>query len=181
VIASGLVHHCLKVQYFLGFASDEGGDRPARRGRSTARTKAFAAVAPKAPAAEKRERLVLLVDDYEDTRLLYMEHLEEAGFRVVTAADGEEAVAIALSLRPDAIVMDLSMPKLDGWDATRRIRSDAAMAETYIVALSAMDGEISREMAFDAGCNDFIAKPFLAPALVEVLRIHFQGDRGSNG
>ena len=133
------------------------------------------------PATELRDRLVLIADDYPDTRALYVEQLEEAGFRVVEATDGEEAVALALSLRPDAIIMDLSMPKLDGWDATRRIRSDPGMAGTYIIALSAMDGEISREMAFDAGCNDFIAKPFLATALVEVLKLHFRGDLERSG
>ncbi|MEA2749693.1 MAG: two-component system, cell cycle response regulator DivK [Myxococcales bacterium] len=122
------------------------------------------------------DRLVLLVDDYEDTRLLYVEHLQDAGFRVIEATDGEEATRLALTLRPDAIIMDLSMPKLDGWDATRRIRADEAMKSTYIIALSAMDGEISREMAFDAGCNDFIAKPFLADALVQVLTVHFRGE-----
>ncbi len=121
------------------------------------------------------ERLVLIVDDYEDTRLLYVEHLQEAGFRVIEATDGEEAVRLALTQRPDAIIMDLSMPNLDGWDATRRIRADEGMKDKYIIALSAMDGEISREMAFDAGCNDFIAKPFLAAALVHVLALHFRG------
>lgn len=131
-----------------------------------------------APGRERglEQRLVLIVDDYEDTRALYVEHLQEAGFRVVEATDGEQAVRMALSLRPEAIIMDLSMPKLDGWDATRQIRSDPAMKDTYIVALSAMDGEISREMAFDAGCNDFIAKPFLAAALVQVLVLHFRDD-----
>ena len=119
---------------------------------------------------------MLIVDDYEDTRLLYVQELQEAGFRVVEATDGEEAVRMALTLRPQAIIMDLSMPKLDGWDATRAIRTDSAMKDAYIVALSAMDGEISREMAFDAGCNDFIAKPFLAAALVQVLVLHFRGD-----
>lgn len=113
--------------------------------------------------------------------MLYIEHLREAGFRVIEATDGEEAVRLALSLRPDAILMDLSMPKLDGWDATRRIRADEGMKGTYIVALSAMDGEISREMAFDAGCNDFIAKPFLAAALVQVLTLHFRRDPSSSG
>ena len=131
-----------------------------------------------AKASDLGERLVLIVDDYEDTRALYVEQLQEAGFRVVEATDGEEAVRVALTLRPEAIIMDLSMPKLDGWDATRQIRTDPAMKNTYIVALSAMDGEISREMAFDAGCNDFIAKPFLAAALVQVLALYFRGDLG---
>jgi CheY-like chemotaxis protein len=127
-----------------------------------------------------KQRLVLIADDYEDTRLLYAEHLEASGFRVVDAADGEQAVALALSLRPDAIVMDLSMPKLDGWDAIRRIRADEQMAGVYIIALSAMESEVSREMAFDAGCNDFIGKPFLAEALAQVLLMHFR-DRTGDG
>ena len=127
------------------------------------------------------QRLVLIVDDYEDTRMLYVEHLQDAGFRVVQATDGEEAVRMALTLHPEAIIMDLSMPKLDGWDATRRIRADENMKNTYIIALSAMDGEISREMAFDAGCNDFIAKPFLAAALVQVLVLHFRDEPAASG
>jgi CheY-like chemotaxis protein len=126
------------------------------------------------------ERLVLIADDYEDTRLLYAEHLEESGFRVVDASDGEQAVALALSLRPDAIVMDLSMPRVDGWDAIRRIRADERMAGVYIIALSAMESELSREMAFDAGCDDFIAKPFLAEALAQVLAMHFRGGGGDD-
>lgn len=118
---------------------------------------------------------MLLAEDYDDTRLLYARHLEGAGFRVAEASNGEEAVALALALRPEAIVMDLSMPKLDGWDATRRIRAVPGMEEVYIVAVSAMDGATSRSMAFDAGCNDFIAKPFLATTLVQVLTLHFRG------
>lgn len=143
--------------------------------------KAASAVSPARDASEAvGGRLVLIADDYEDTRLLYAEHLEESGFRVVDAADGEQAVALALSLRPDAIVMDLSMPKLDGWDAIRRIRADERMAGVYIIALSAMESELSREMAFDAGCNDFIAKPFLAEALAQVLKMHFRGGEGND-
>lgn len=73
------------------------------------------------------------------------------------------------------------MPKLDGWDAIRRIRGDVRMAGVYIIALSAMESAASRQMAFDAGCNDFIAKPFLAEALVEVLRMHFRRRVGDEG
>ena len=156
-------------------AAANQGDRRSRRAPPPAPAQEGAA-----PPRDRGldERLVLIVDDYEDTRALYVEHLQEAGFRVIEATDGEEAVRLALSLRPEAIIMDLSMPKLDGWDATRKIRTDPAMKDTYIVALSAMDGEISREMAFDAGCNDFIAKPFLAAALVQVLVLHFRDDMG---
>jgi two-component system cell cycle response regulator DivK len=121
-----------------------------------------------------RPRVVLIAEDYEDTRALYAEHLASAGFQVLEASDGEQAVALALAKRPDAIVMDLSMPKVDGWEATRRIRAVEALTETYILVLSAMDGETSRSMAFDAGCNDFVRKPFLGAALAEVLVGHFR-------
>jgi CheY-like chemotaxis protein len=132
------------------------------------------ATAPLAPDARGAGRLVLIAEDYADTRALYAEHITEAGFRVVEACDGAEAVALATSLKPDAIVMDLSMPRLDGWDATRQIRAVSGMEDTYIVVLSALNSDISRGMAFDAGCNDFIAKPFLPAALVAVLTVHFR-------
>lgn len=124
-----------------------------------------------APVASK---LVLLVDDYEDTRALYAVHLEEAGFRVVEAADGAEAVHLASAQPVDAIIMDLSMPRMDGWDATRQIRAAIGDRPVYVIALSALDGDESRALAFDAGCDDFIAKPFLPAGLIAVLRAHFK-------
>lgn len=133
------------------------------------------------PGIAQAQRVVLIAEDYADTRALYAEHLADAGFRVVEASDGEQAVALALQLRPDAIIMDLSMPKVDGWEATRRIRALPGMADTYLLVLSAMDGEFSRAMAFDAGCNDFIRKPFLGEALAEVVLGYFRArDRSAD-
>ena len=126
------------------------------------------------PGTAETQRVVLIAEDYADTRALYAEHLADAGFRVVEASDGEQAVTLARQLRPDAVIMDLSMPKVDGWEATRRIRALPGMADTYLLVLSAMDGEFSRAMAFDAGCNDFIRKPFLGAALAEVILGHFR-------
>jgi len=120
--------------------------------------------------AARSEPLILIVDDDEDTRLLYVEDLRAAGFRVVEASNGEEAFAKAVELVPDAIVMDLSMPNVDGWEATRRVRSHPLLRNVYIVALSALEGDQSRAMAFDAGCDDFVAKPLLPAALAEILR-----------
>ena len=115
------------------------------------------------------EPLVLIVDDYEDTRLLYVKTLRDAGFRVVEASNGDEAFTKAVDLLPDAIVMDLSMPHVDGWEATRRVRSHPLLRNVYIMALSALEGDQSRSMAFDAGCDDFVAKPLLPAALADIL------------
>lgn len=125
-------------------------------------------------AAPLSRKLVLVVDDYEDARALYAANLEEAGFNVVEASDGAEAVHVATSQPVDAIIMDLSMPRVDGWDATRQIRAAIGERPVYIIALSALDGDASRALAFDAGCDDFIAKPFLPAGLVAVLRAHFE-------
>ncbi len=118
-----------------------------------------------------RPHLVLVVDDYEDTRLLYAENLREAGFRIVEASNGDEAFVKAVELLPDAIVMDLSMPNVDGWEATRRVRSHPELRDVYILALSALEGDESRSMAFDVGCDDFAAKPLLPASLAEILRV----------
>jgi two-component system phosphate regulon response regulator PhoB len=134
---------------------------------------------PDAAAAEPP--LVLVVDDYADTRLMYVENLRAAGFRVAEAGDGEEAVAMAVDLAPAAIVMDLSMPRLDGWDATRQIRAQAALRNVYIVALSAMKGMTSRAMAFDAGCDDFVEKPLDPMGLVAIVRARLRPDSGNDG
>ena len=85
--------------------------------------------------------------------------LEMAGHNVVEATDGEQAVSVALSEHPDLILMDLSLPKLDGLAATRRIREQQDLSDVPIVAVSAHDGAESREAALAAGCNEYVTKP----------------------
>jgi len=85
--------------------------------------------------------------------------LEMAGYRVVEASDGEEAVKLALQERPELILMDLSLPKLDGLAATRRIRSQRGFGRVPIVAVSAHDSPESRSEALAAGCNEYVTKP----------------------
>ena len=85
--------------------------------------------------------------------------LEMAGHSVIEATDGEQAVAVALSQRPDLILMDLSLPKLDGLAATRRIRESPDFRDVPIVAVSAHDGGDSRDAALAAGCNEYVTKP----------------------
>lgn len=114
--------------------------------------------------------LVLVVDDYEDARLLYAEALAEAGFDVEHAANGDEAIAQAARVKPDVILMDMSMPGTDGWDATRRIRADEREHVAHIIAVTAVTGSESRTLAFDAGCDAFIAKPCTPDVLVAAVR-----------
>lgn len=116
---------------------------------------------------------VLVVDDYEDNRQMYAELLAHEGFAVVEARDGAEAIATARRIVPDLIVMDLSLPVIDGWEATRQLKHDARTSHVPIVALSGHAAEgiegISQD-AHAAGCNAFIAKPCSPEKLLEVVR-----------
>ena len=105
--------------------------------------------------------LILLVEDFDDAREMYREFLEFSGFRVITARDGREALEQARELDPDLILMDLSLPGIDGWEATRILKNDAATAHLTIVALSAHALAAEGERARKAGCDGFIAKPCL--------------------
>jgi CheY-like chemotaxis protein len=116
-----------------------------------------------------RRPVVLVVDDDKDARTIYALYLRKKGCRVLTAADGLAAIVRALRHRPDVIVMDLAMPRLDGWAATRRLRARRATAETPIIALSAVAR--GREGAHAAGCNAFLAKPCLPELLWCEIRV----------
>lgn len=103
--------------------------------------------------------LVLIVDDNEDARVLYEDCLSHAGFRVLIARNGIEAVTLAASKHPWAIVMDFQMPDMDGWEAIRRIRASALDPRPHIVALTANGSADARREAYDAGADDFVPKP----------------------
>lgn len=109
---------------------------------------------------------VLVVDDIEENRELYATALTDAGFEVELAADGLDAIDSALLRRPDVIVMDLSMPTLDGWETTRRIRAHVELKGIYVIAFSAHDEASSVRMALDAGCDEFVKKPCAVATLV---------------
>jgi two-component system cell cycle response regulator DivK len=110
--------------------------------------------------------LILLVEDFDDAREMYSDYLMFSGFRVATATNGQEAVDQARRLNPDLILMDLSLPGIDGWQATRMLKGDPATAHLVIVALSAHALAADGEGARSAGCDGFIAKPCLPPDLV---------------
>ena len=113
---------------------------------------------------------VLVVDDSPDARSLYGEYLEFCGFQVETASDGEEAVRKAESARPAVIIMDLVMPKVDGWDAITRIRANPITAEITIVALSATAFGEEPDRARRAGADLCLTKPCLPSQVGRVIR-----------
>ena len=120
--------------------------------------------------APSSNTLVLVVDDVEDTRTLWTETLTDAGYEVVEATDGAAAVEIALRRRPRVILMDMSMPGMDGWEATQRIRAGLDDAkEIAIIAVSAMAGVDGRAEAFRSGCDGFVAKPTTPNVVVDVV------------
>jgi len=114
--------------------------------------------------------LVLVVEDYADAREMYAEFLRFTGFRVAEARNGEEALARAAELVPDVVLMDLALPLMDGWEATRRLRSDPRTANVIIVALTGHALAGHAEGARRAGCDAFVTKPCLPDDLVEVIR-----------
>jgi two-component system cell cycle response regulator DivK len=120
--------------------------------------------------------LVLLVEDYEDAREMYRDYLEFCGFSVVTARDGIEAIEKATTLRPDVILMDLSLPIMDGWEATRRLKSAPETAALKIIALSAYPSSTNGSRFKESGCDGFIAKPCLPTDLVERISLFLSLD-----
>jgi two-component system cell cycle response regulator DivK len=114
--------------------------------------------------------LVLVVDDYQDAREMYAEYLSFSGFRVVEAATGTEAVEKALALQPDVILMDLSLPGMDGWAATRQLKSDERTKRIPVLALTGHALAGASEGARLAGCDAFVTKPCLPDELVVEVR-----------
>ncbi|HTV02142.1 MAG TPA: response regulator [Luteitalea sp.] len=104
---------------------------------------------------------MLLVDDYADTRELYGHYLGLRGYRVEEAEDGVAGIAKAVDLRPGVIVMDLAMPHLNGWDATRLLKADPRTRDIPVICLTAHGQAIERARAIDAGCDIFLSKPCL--------------------
>jgi CheY-like chemotaxis protein len=101
----------------------------------------------------------LVVEDFEDSRFMMRRLLEMAGYSVLEASDGEQAVQMAVESHPVLILMDLSLPKLDGLSATRQIRQKRGLKTIPIVAVSAHDSPESRTEALAAGCDEYITKP----------------------
>jgi two-component system, cell cycle response regulator DivK len=119
--------------------------------------------------------LILVVEDFDDAREMYRDYLEFSGFRVETARDGREAIDKTRELRPDLVLMDLSLPGLDGWEATRLLNAAPDTSNILIIALSAHALAAEGERARAAGCDGFIAKPCLPPDLVREIGKYLKG------
>lgn len=118
---------------------------------------------------EKTKHTIMVVEDYDDTRVLLRHALEIKGYRVLEAVNGQEAVDLAERERPDLILMDLDLPILDGITATNQIRQQSRMEEVPIVAVTAYPLSYSRVKAFARGCNEYMSKPIDLKELEEVI------------
>ena len=113
---------------------------------------------------------VLLVDDYRDARDMYGEYLEYSGCEVIQAANGMEALQRALDDKPDIILMDLSLPLMDGWEVTRRLKADQRTTCIPVVALTGHALAGISDRAKEAGCDAFVTKPCLPEDLVKEIK-----------
>ena len=118
---------------------------------------------------------LLVVEDNDKIRDIMRRHLALKGFEVVLAADGDEGLAMAAAEAPDLIIMDLSLPKLDGWEAARRLKAAPATSDIPIIALTAHAMADDREKALAAGCDDYETKP------IEIERLLYKIGQLLNG
>jgi two-component system cell cycle response regulator DivK len=114
--------------------------------------------------------LILIVEDQPELRELYAEHLAMSGFDVLEAENGQIAIEYTATHLPDVVLMDLSLPVIDGWEATRRLKGDTRTAHIPIVALTAHDGSGELQRATRAGCDWFVPKPCPPDALITEIR-----------
>jgi len=119
---------------------------------------------------------VLLVEDNEMNRDMLSRRLTRRGFEVVFAADGQQGVDLARSEKPDIILMDMSLPVMDGWEATRRIKADGTMRRIPVIGLTAHAMSGDRDKAMEAGCDDYDSKPVEIDRLLGKINRLLNGD-----
>ena len=112
---------------------------------------------------------ILLVEDNEMNRDMLSRRLERRGYRVVLATDGQAGVEMTLSEAPDLVLMDMSLPVLDGWEATRRLKANPATRHIPVIALTAHAMSSDRDKALEAGCDEYDTKPIELPRLLEKM------------
>jgi CheY-like chemotaxis protein len=117
---------------------------------------------------------ILIVDDKWENRAVLSNMLKPLGFNVAEAADGRDAIKQACAFKPDLILMDLIMPVMDGFQATRKIRKLKRLKDVRVIALSASAFEHNRQQSLEAGCEDFIPKPVRSEVLFKKLRTHLK-------
>ena len=118
---------------------------------------------------------ILLVEDNETNRNMLSRRLVKRGYEVVIAVDGESGLRMAESEAPDLILMDMSLPVLDGWEATRRLKAASATRRIPVIALTAHAMSSDRDKAFAAGCNDYDTKPIELDRLLEKIEALLSG------
>jgi two-component system, cell cycle response regulator DivK len=121
---------------------------------------------------------ILIVEDQEDNRAILRDLLSTAGYELIEATNGQEGVELAQQRRPDLILMDINLPVIDGYEATRRIKGDATLGATPIVAVTsyALSGDEAK--ARGAGCDDYVTKPFSPRQLLAKLCEYLPGEDG---
>jgi CheY-like chemotaxis protein len=112
---------------------------------------------------------ILLVEDNEMNRDMLSRRLERRGYEVVIAVDGNEGVSMATSEKPDLVLMDMSLPLMDGWEATRALKAAVGTKGIPVIALTAHAMSTDREKALEAGCDDYDTKPIELPRLLEKM------------
>lgn len=131
-------------------------------------------------ARTREQPLVLVVEDYQDAREMYAAYLQFSGFEVAEASNGIEAVEKTQELLPDIVLMDLALPRMDGWEATRRLKSDPLTRHIPIVALTGHALAGHAEGAREAGCDAFVTKPCLPDALVAEIKRLLEQHKGKS-
>jgi CheY-like chemotaxis protein len=138
-----------------------------------------------ASSTEREQPLVLVVEDYQDAREMYAAYLQFSGFEVAEAGNGIEAIDKTHALMPDIVLMDLALPRMDGWEATKRLKNDPRTRHIPIVALTGHALAGHAEGAREAGCDAFVTKPCLPDALVaeikRLLEIHRPNAENKDG
>jgi two-component system cell cycle response regulator DivK len=124
---------------------------------------------------------ILVIEDNEWSRDMLARRLTRRGFLIISAADGKHGIAMAHAQSPDLIVMDMSLPEIDGWEATRRLKSDPATRAIPIVALTAHAMASDRKKAMDAGCDDYHTKPVDFESLVRSLEAFLEARQSPAG
>ena len=125
----------------------------------------------------RTQPLVLIAEDFDDARELYRDYLEFSGFEVATVTNGRDAIERAVTLQPDVILMDASMPVLDGWQATKELKANPATKQIPVLALTAHAFDDAKKEARAAGCDGFVTKPCLPDDLVARVRATLEGGK----
>ena len=121
---------------------------------------------------------ILIVEDNEMNRDMLSRRLQRKGYEVAIAVDGQQGVEMAQTGMPDLILMDMSLPVLDGWDATRQLKANETTRSIPVIALTAHAMAGDRDKALDAGCDDYDTKPIEMPRLLEKIEAHLKKKAG---